>query len=611
MCLHFRKTLLLLAVLAHFGARAGEESFQKIVGPVAIGNVSDRGPIQVPFITWGGDMITFHANGGLTTQPGSNYAGQGLNLKLVPGDDFVQQVRDYMSGKSPLLRGTFSMAGLAAEMIGSDPRTQGVVVLQLTWSAGDHMVARAELKSLRDLKGKTIALRQCGPHIGFLDDVLKTAQLGWDDVKVVLAKDLNGSPDSAGEMLRAGKVDAAFVVSPDMIGLCGGLQSTGSGAEGTVKGAHVLVSTATMSHSIADVYVCRKDFYDTHKDWVTKFVAGYMKSCEQVVALKKQFNGKGPAEYMRVLKLAQDIYGKKTMPTLEEDAHGTLAEVILPGYPGNVSFFTEQSNMHGFDAMMSDALNVAISRGYSQSRTYLLKHDLDYASAAFKRYLSNTEIVRQDRFRAEAVLKEIEDLGSGANLDNRTIVSFTITFDPNQTDFSATQYAKEYQRVVQLADKYSGAVIAVRGHSDPTKTLIELVKAGVSRGVLARAGANGNYSYSFQGKPLSLEQTPAIISLIETGAFDGVSEHNPRENMQAALNLSRKRAENVRDSILDYALKSGLHLDKSQIQPVGVGIREPFIAKPTNMDEAKQNMRVEFRLLRVDAEAVAPSDFDL
>ena len=51
-------------------------------------------------------------------------------------------------------------------------------------------------------------------------------------------------------------------VSPDMIALCGGLQNVGSGAEGTVKGARVLVSTATMSHSIADVYVCRKDFYD-------------------------------------------------------------------------------------------------------------------------------------------------------------------------------------------------------------------------------------------------------------------------------------------------------------------------------------------------------------
>ena len=30
---------------------------------------------------------------------------------------------------------------------------------------------------------------------------------------------------------------------------------------------------------------------------------------------------------------------------------------------------------------------------------------------------------------------------------------------------------------------------------------------------------------------------------------------------------------------------------------VGVGIREPFVAKPSNLNEAKQNMRVEFRII--------------
>jgi len=76
------------------------------------------------------------------------------------------------------------------------------------------------------------------------------------------------------------------------------------------------------------------------------------------------------------------------------------------------------------------------------------------------------------------------------------------------------------------------------------------------------------------------------------------------------LNLSRQRAEAVRDSVVEYAKSKGLQMDKTQIQPVGVGIREPFIAKPTNMAEAEQNMRVEFRLVRVRAEAVQDADFD-
>lgn len=62
--------------------------------------------------------------------------------------------------------------------------------------------------------------------------------------------------------------------------------------------------------------------------------------------------------------------------------------------------------------------------------------------------------------------------------------------------------------------------------------------------------------------------------------------------------------------ITTYAKSKGLAMDKSQVQPVGVGIREPFVAKPVNMDEARKNMRVEFRIIRVAAEAAKPADFD-
>jgi hypothetical protein len=44
--------------------------------------------------------------------------------------------------------------------------------------------------------------------------------------------------------------------------------------------------------------------------------------------------------------------------------------------------------------------------------------------------------------------------------------------------------------------------------------------------------------------------------------------------------------------------------------PVGAGISDPVIAKPANLNEAKQNMRVEFRIVKVEAEAIQSSDFD-
>lgn len=599
-----------LALVFVANAGAQERRFAELVGAGPVGPTPSTSTIQAPYITWGGDMATFYANGGLTTKAGSLFQKQGLNLRLVAGDDFVQQVRDYRAGKSPFLRGTFHMIGLASEVIGADPRTKGMVILQMTWSAGDHMIARAHVKTVTDLKGKTIALQQGGPHVGMLDDVLKSARLTWNDIKVVWTKELTGGADSPAELFRKrADIDACFAITPDMIGLCGGLQSTGSGAEGSVKGARVLVSTAELSRSIADVYVCRKDFYDANKELVTKFAAGYLKACEEVIELKKQHEAKPSQSYRNLLQMTQDIYGKTTIPVLD-DAHGLLSDCTFVGYPGNVAFFTEQGNLHGFEAFHKAALDLAVTRGYAKDRFGLFPSGLDYKSPLFLNYLTRTAVERQERFRAEAVREEIEALSAGGGLDERTILSFTINFEPNQTAFSAVQYGAEFKRVVETADKFGNAVIAIRGHADPTKTLLDLVKAGMTKGALKRSGTSGNYTYSLNGRPLDLSSTSALISLIESGAFDGVPEVNPRETMQSALNLSRSRADQVRDSVVAYAKAQGLSIDRTQIQPVGVGVREPFIAKPANMDEAKQNMRVEFRILRVQAEAAKPADFD-
>jgi outer membrane protein OmpA-like peptidoglycan-associated protein len=224
--------------------------------------------------------------------------------------------------------------------------------------------------------------------------------------------------------------------------------------------------------------------------------------------------------------------------------------------------------------------------------------------------LNKTEMVQGERFRAEAVLSEIEELSSGGLLDDRTILSFTINFQPNQTEFSAVQYAAEFTRVIEMADKFGNAVVAIRGHADPTKTLIDLIKAGNAKGTLKRSGTRDNYRYSLNGRALDLNDTSRLVDAIGAGDFDGVEDYNPRRTMQAALNLSRKRAEAVKKSVVDYAKGEGLGIDLSQMQPQGVGIAEPFIAKPSSVAEAGQNMRVEFRLIRVSAEVTQESDFD-
>ena len=589
-----------------------QELFSKITGPLNVQPVRSSSELKVPFITWGGDAATFLANGGLQTKPNSIYAKQGLKLKLTPGDDFVQQVKDYMSGQSPFLRGTFRMLGQASEVIGNDPRTKPVVILQLSWSGGDHIVAREGIKTLNDLKRPgnkvRIACQQGGPHVGLLYDALAAAQLTNADVEIVFVADLTGPKGAAEKFRNDASIDACCVITPDMIGLTGGLDSQGTGAEGTVQGAQVLVSTQNMSRSIADVYAVRSDWYRANRDAVEKFVAGYLQATALVIQQRDAFekSQRMSGDYRQLLSMCQQIFGEEVLPTLEVDAHGLLLDCRFVGLPGQIAFFEQSGNLNGFNPKMTAALDMATKWGYAKSRKGFDLAGFDYKKLAG---LAGVEYVKpQTIVEGEGTAEFLGD-----DLDADTIVSFTIAFAPNQTDFSVDRYGAEFDRALQSASTFGGAAVVIRGHSDPTKTLVQLIKSGLKKGVIRRTGQKGNYRYFLRAqggnKEVDLSETGQMVQLIESGAFEGTAD-SPLQTMQAALNLSQARAEAVKQAIVDYARRQGINVNLSQLQPLGAGISDPVISKPTNMNEARQNMRVEFRIVKVNPEELSDSDFD-
>ena len=591
-----------------------QQNFSSLIGTNSVSPVNSTSTLIVPYIVWGGEAALFYANGGLQTKPGSIMAQQGLTLKLVPGDDFVGQVKKYLDGRTPFLRGTFRMLGQASEVIGRDPKTKAVVFGQMTWSAGDHFVARSSIKRISDLRGKKIAIQTGGPHVGMLYDMLRTARLSKADIDLIWLDDLTGAEGPAEAFRKDSKIAGCFVITPDMIGLTGGYDNTGTGAEGTVNDAHVVVSTATLSRSIADVYACRKDFYDSNKSTIEKFFAGYLKGVEAVMQLKKSYENSGSQEYMKLLQMIQDIYGPDIIPTLEEDAHGLIADCTYVGQPGNVSFFNDQTNViTGFSGFNKSAIDMAISWGFAGKRYNLLPSDLNFSSSIFTSLLSNTVRmpVQQKRFKKETIRAEVEAFNEEDVLDEKTLVSFTIQFKPNQEKFSQTEYKEEFDRVVELAAKYGNAAVAIKGHTDPSKTLMTLVKTGIKRNIIKRTGQRGNYKYFMDGKSIRLEDTEKLIKLIQQKKFESGTEiESPYQVMRAGLELSEQRAEAVKNAIVNYARKRNVRLESDQIVPIGMGIKEPVIAKPTNPEQASENRRVEFALVKVSAETVAEADFD-
>jgi len=221
-----------------------------------------------------------------------------------------------------------------------------------------------------------------------------------------------------------------------------------------------LVSTAELSRSIADVYVCRKDFFDANRELVTKFVVGYLKGCEEVIDLKKQYEAKGSKDYLQLLQLAQDIFGKSVLA----DAGGRRARPAvrlhvcrLPRQRRVLHAAGEPARVRG---LPQGGAGSALDRGFAKVRCGL------FAPASTTRPGVPRPVVQDGGDQAGRSggggVGGDRAVEHGRRSGRHTIVSFTIQFKPNQTAFSAELYGAEYQRVVEMADKFGNAVVVVR-----------------------------------------------------------------------------------------------------------------------------------------------------
>jgi outer membrane protein OmpA-like peptidoglycan-associated protein len=170
------------------------------------------------------------------------------------------------------------------------------------------------------------------------------------------------------------------------------------------------------------------------------------------------------------------------------------------------------------------------------------------------------------RFDAGQVAGIVAKRQSQGRLGEGELFAFEVLFKPNQDRFAPELYADSFKRVVNLAATYGGAVITVEGHSDPLGYL--------------RAKQEGS--------------APVVLA----------------RTQQSAKNLSVSRAISVRDSVIAYAKTQGISLDPSQFAVVGHGIEQPrtgicgLIRRPKTEPEWLSNMRVEFRVIQIEAEAL-------
>jgi len=271
---------------------------------------------------WAGWSPIILANNGF--KPGKLWktpGGKDFKVELVLIDDPIAMRDAYAAGNLHIGGATLDMLPLFLEGLRKDSRVMPRVYQQVDWSnGGDGIVVRDTVKTMSDLRGKTVVLAQNSPSHFFILNALINAGVQPAEVQFKFTQDAF----QAAAAFNADK-NLAGVVSwaPDIYNL------------EKVKGNHMLVTTATANKLIADVWFARADFAKDNADIMEGITRGIF---DAMVDLKSQ------DAKQKVAKLMAAGY---SIP--ESDALGMLGDAHSTNYAENRDFFLNQNNPTSFE----------------------------------------------------------------------------------------------------------------------------------------------------------------------------------------------------------------------------------------------------------------------
>jgi len=544
--------------------------------------------LQIPLITWAADGVTVSANGGLAPNPNAPLAravGRSVELKVV--DDFDQQVSDYVTGKSPFLRGTADMIALVSKALkDKDPGLEPVVFLQISTSTGADGFVGVGIEKLTELKGREIALQLNGPHLSLVGNMLKDAGLAPTDVTLRFVREITAPPgwksdgpakDPANALRRDTKLAGAAMIYPDILATTAG-GTVGTGQEGTVKDARPVFSTKTANNVIFDVYAVRRDFLAAHPEIVEAFRATHLAKQEEFLGELANVAKRSNAN-RRELDAFKSLARPLAKIFLQDE--GAVNDYILwlgvdsqlSGKAGNLRFF-DDANAVGFRATTNRIQEFLLALGLisAPSMVAFLPPEGDAAAkpAPAKQAFANTQAVRA----------AAESAGAQA------LYSYAFQFPAATSEINWRDYPEVFKTIHETVTRYGGAIVQLQGHAD-------------------------NFFANFVAAKRKKGDTTYERRIKGTDRFEVLPLPKYEEIINDANALSYSRAFAVKKAYAAYVRESlnlsANEVDMSRFDVRGLGISRPIIQNPTNPEERARNMRGE--LIIIAAEAEVPSDF--
>jgi NitT/TauT family transport system substrate-binding protein len=284
--------------------------------------------VRMALNVWAGWSPVIMANNGFKADKvWKTSSGKSFKLELVLIDDPVAMRDAYASGKVHIGWATLDMLPLFVEQLRRDSRTMPRVYQQIDWSnGGDGIVCRASIRSVADMRGKSVVLAQNSPSHFFLLNTLISGGLQPSDVQYKFTQDAF----QAAAAFNADKsVSCVVSWAPDIYNLS------------EAKGNRMLVNTQTANKLIADVWFARADFAKDNAEIIEALVRGIF---EAMAALKTQ---ESKAQVAKLMAAGYSIPEKDALSMLG-DAHST-------NFAENREFFLNQNNPTNFERTWNTA----------------------------------------------------------------------------------------------------------------------------------------------------------------------------------------------------------------------------------------------------------------
>ncbi|MGH9361245.1 MAG: phosphate ABC transporter substrate-binding/OmpA family protein [Thermoanaerobaculia bacterium] len=394
---------------------------------------------------WAGWAPIFYANGGASPNADSLFAKKyGFKLDIKTIDSPSASIGAFASGDVHVTAWTLDMIPLFYEQLKADSRALPRAFLQVDWSnGGDGVVVRKNIRSVADLKGKSLALAQHSPSHYLILNLLINAGLQPSDVDFRFTEDAF----QAAAAFNADRSLAACVSwAPDIYKLS------------EAPGNKLLVSTATANKLISDVMFARADFVRDNPKIVDGLVRGFFDAVEEMKG--SDANRKRAADLMA-----------KAYNLPPDEAAAMLGDAHSTNYAENKDFFLNANNPTNFERIWETASTLYLKLG------------------------SIGSAVRFDQVMDFSFIKALEGVEPYASSRDEYTVSFTpkgvsaikaeateiltniqrVHFYPNSHELfyknaDGSLYDPNVQKVLEdvgrLAGQFGMARITIEGHTD-------------------------------------------------------------------------------------------------------------------------------------------------